>query len=52
LYVPGFGLRVVNDCMNARKHNSIDLLVLTQREEKRIGTRHLTVYKVQIKEER
>ena len=50
LYIPGYGMRVVNDCMHKRKKNSIDLLVLTQAEEERIGTRHLVIYKVQIKE--
>lgn len=50
LYVPGFGMRVVNDCMNKRKTNAVDLLVLTQKEEKVVGTRTLVVYKVQIKE--
>lgn len=52
LYIPGFGLRVVNDCMNARITKSIDLLVLTRKEERRIGTRHLLIYVVKIRENR
>ena len=51
LFVEGFGLRVVNDCMHYRKRNSIDLLVLTHKEEQRIGTRHLKVYKVKLQED-
>lgn len=46
LYIPGVlhPYRVVNDCMNARLRNSIDLLVFTHAEERRVGTRHLKVY--------
>ena len=51
LYIPGYGMRVVNDCMHPRKEKSIDLLVMTKAEEKRIGTRHLIVYIVKVKEE-
>lgn len=46
LYVPGFGWRVVNDCMNHRHKNAIDLLVVTHDEEKRVGVRHLKVYRI------
>lgn len=46
LYIPGFGYRVVNDCMHKRMTNHIDLLVFTHAEEKRVGTRHLKVYVV------
>lgn len=44
LYVPGFGYRVVNDTMNKRHRNRVDLLVFTHAEEKKVGERHLTVY--------
>jgi len=44
LYIPGFGFRVVNDTMNARMKNHVDLWVATKAEEKRIGTRHLTIF--------
>lgn len=50
LYVPGYGLRIVNDTMHKRHVKSIDLLVFTSKEEKRIGTRTLKVSKVQINE--
>lgn len=40
LYIEGFGARVVNDCMNARHTNRVDLLVFTHKEEKRIGVRN------------
>lgn len=46
LYIPGYGYRVVNDTMNARHKNHVDLLVLTHNEEKAVGVRHLQVYKV------
>lgn len=50
LYVPGFGYRVVNDCMNARHKNALDLLVLTHAEEKKVGVRkNFKVYKVVVK---
>lgn len=47
LYIPGIGYRTVNDCMNVRHANSVDILVLTLDEEKRIGVRHLTIYKLE-----
>lgn len=47
ILVPGFGWRVINDCMNARHRNSIDLLVFTHAEEKRVGVRQLSIYRVQ-----
>lgn len=46
LYIPGYGYRVVNDTMNARHKNHIDLLVNTHEEEKSVGVRHLKVFKV------
>jgi 3D (Asp-Asp-Asp) domain-containing protein len=44
LYVPGYGNRIVNDTMNPRHTNAIDLLVLTREEEKAVGTRKLKIY--------
>lgn len=44
LFIEGYGYRVVNDCMNARIHNAVDLLVFTKSEERRIGVRHKAVY--------
>lgn len=46
LYIPGYGYRVVNDTMNARHKNHVDLLVNTHEEEKAVGMRHLQVFKV------
>lgn len=39
LYVQGFGFKVVNDCMNKRHRNRVDVFVWTHKEEKQIGTR-------------
>jgi 3D (Asp-Asp-Asp) domain-containing protein len=56
LLVPGYGYRVVNDCMGRVRHqggksipitNAIDLMVLTRNEEKEVGTRKLTIYKME-----
>lgn len=46
LYIPGFGFRIVNDTMNIRHKNHVDLLVFTHDEEKAVGVRHLKVFKV------
>lgn len=40
------GLRVVNDCMARRHRRSVDILVLTHAEEKRIGTRRCKVWRI------
>jgi|SRR5581483_7564382 len=48
LYIPGYGYRIVNDCMNARVRHSVDMMVFTAAEEKAIGVRHLKVYIVQV----
>lgn len=47
LYIPKFGYRVVNDTMNARITNAVDLLVLTHEAEKRVGVRHIKVYRTE-----
>lgn len=41
--VPGYGLRVVNDTMNVRNRNAVDLFVETRTEEHKFGTRTLTI---------
>lgn len=46
LYIPGYGFRIVNDTMNKRHTNHIDLLVNTHQEEKAVGVRHLKIFKV------
>jgi 3D (Asp-Asp-Asp) domain-containing protein len=48
LYVPGYGYRVVNDTMNARHKNRIDLMVLTLVEEKAVGERKVTIFKLEV----
>ncbi len=40
VYIEGYGVRIVNDCMNKRHHNRMDLLVFTYKEEKAVGVRH------------
>lgn len=47
IWVPGYGWRVINDTMNIRHHNAIDLLVFTRTQEKQVGIRHLTIYRVE-----
>lgn len=46
IYVEGIGWKIVNDCMNARYKNRIDIMVWTHDAEKKIGTRHVRVYHV------
>lgn len=46
LRVEGLGLRVVNDCMARRHKRSVDLLVLTHAEEKRIGVRRGRIWRI------
>ena len=44
IYIEGYGLRIVNDCLNARYVHSVDMLVFTRAEEKAVGVRHLRVW--------
>lgn len=44
LFIDGVGYRIVNDCLNARFRNAIDVFVYTQDEEKAFGTKHLKVW--------
>lgn len=46
LYVEGYGLKVVNDVMNPRHKQSIDLWVRTLAQEKAVGVKRLEVYVV------
>lgn len=48
IYVPGFGMRVINDCTNVRLTNHIDLLVFTHAEEKRVGVRRAQIYVIKL----
>lgn len=51
IYTKKYGYRVVNDCMNKRITNAIDLMVFTRDEEKQVGVRHLKVYLIKAYEE-
>lgn len=42
--VPGYGYRIVNDCMNKRHKKSIDLWVATKREEAQIKPGKKRIY--------
>jgi 3D (Asp-Asp-Asp) domain-containing protein len=46
VYIESYGFRFINDSMNVRIKNSIDLWVQTKAEEKKIGTRHKRVWLV------
>jgi len=48
LYIPGYGNRIVNDTMNIRHHNAIDMMVFTRAQEKAVGVRKLKIYKVEV----
>lgn len=41
--------RVVNDKMGPKATQAVDLMVFTKAQEKNIGTRHLKVYKLEVK---
>ena len=42
--IEGYGYKIVNDTMNARIHNAVDMMVFTKSEERRVGVRHARVY--------
>lgn len=44
LYIPGYGSRIVNDVMNVRHKNAVDIWVRTHDEEKKIGIIKMHVY--------
>lgn len=46
LFIDGVGYRIVNDCLNARIHNAVDVFVYTRAEEKTFGVRRLKVWLV------
>lgn len=48
VYIEGFGLKRVNDCMAKRHHRAFDIWVETKEQEHHIGVRHLRVYKVRL----
>jgi 3D (Asp-Asp-Asp) domain-containing protein len=44
IIIDGFAPRIVDDTMNPRIHNSIDLFVYTKDEERRINVQHKRVW--------
>lgn len=46
LYVEGYGFKVVNDTMNPRHKNHVDLWVDSYKKEKAVGVRKLNIYRV------
>lgn len=53
LMIEGFGsMRVVNDTMNKRHKRSVDLMVFSYSEEKKVGVQHRRVWVIHPKGER
>ena len=52
LYIEGFGFKRVNDCMNKRHKNSVDMWVATYEEEKAVGVRQGRIWLIRSKEDR
>jgi hypothetical protein len=46
LYIEGYGLKVLNDVMAERHTHAVDMWVKDKAAERRIGTRHLKIYRV------
>ncbi len=46
VYIEGYGFKVVNDCMNERHKNRIDIWVASYEEEKAVGVRKAKVWLV------
>lgn len=44
LYIPGVGLRIVNDTTNQRLRNTVDVFVYEKVEEQKFGVKHLKIY--------
>jgi len=44
VYVQGFGYYQVNDTMNVRIHDAVDIWVETKEEERLVGVQHHNVY--------
>jgi len=47
IYIQGIGWRIINDTMNKRHRNAVDVMVWTRSDERAIGVRHVKVYTVQ-----
>ena len=54
IYIEGVGIKIVNDVMNSRFRNSVDIFVWTKKEEsqiwKRFGLRKQKVWKIKMQE--
>jgi 3D (Asp-Asp-Asp) domain-containing protein len=50
IYIEGYGLKVVNDCMGVKSKQAIDIWVATKAEEHRINVKHRLVWAIKIKE--
>lgn len=46
IFVEGYGFKVVNDTMNPRIKNHVDLWVETYEQEKAVGVKKLNIYRV------
>lgn len=46
VYIEGYGFKVVNDVMNQRHKQAIDIWVATFDEEKAVGVRHKRIWLV------
>ena len=44
VYIEGVGIKVVNDCMNIRHKNAVDVLVFTLAEEKKLPPKKRKVW--------
>lgn len=47
IFIEGYGLKVVNDVMNARHKQSVDIWVATLNDERKVGIRYKRVWLVQ-----
>lgn len=52
VYIEGYGTKVVNDCMNARHTNAVDMWVSSYAEEKEVGVRRGKVWIIKTHQER
>lgn len=46
IFVEGYGFKVVNDTMNPRIKNHVDMWVETYEQEKAVGVQKLSIYRV------
>lgn len=52
VYVEGIGFKFVNDVMNKRNRNAVDIWVRNYSEEKKIGVQKQRVFLIKIQEEK